>query len=79
MGCALAVSLKGRRLTRGSHAHSKQHPLWDLPQAALPGLPGRSKSWDRGCRRADIYTSGSGMGSPRKTGTWAQRRKRHTS
>lgn len=46
----------------------------DLPQAALLGLPGRSKSWGHGCRHAGIYTSGSGMDSPRRTGTWAQRK-----
>lgn len=51
----------------------------NLPQGASLGLPGRSKSWGHGCRHADIYTSGSGMGSPRKTGTWAQRRERHRS
>lgn len=45
---------------------------WDLPQAASLGLPGRSKSWGHGCRRAGIYTSGSGRGSPRRTGTWAR-------
>lgn len=63
-------------------AHGRQHSwlwLWDLPQAASPGLPGRSKTWGRGCRRGGIYTSGSGRGSPRRTGTWAQRRNRHKS
>lgn len=72
--------LKGRPACV-SPAHSKQHsPLWLLlPQAASLGLPGRSKSWGRGCRRVGIYTSGSGMGSPRRTGTWAQKRKRHKS
>lgn len=61
---------------------SKQYPpLWlpGLPQAASLGLPGRSKSWGRGCRRVGIYTSGSGMGSPHKIGIWAQKRKRHRS
>ena len=65
-----------------SLAHGRQHSwlwLWDLPQPASPGLPGRSKTWGRGCRRGGIYTSGSGTDSPHRTGTWAQRRERHTS
>lgn len=63
-------------LTASSTLHSGFRAL---PQAASLGLPGRSKSWGRGCRRVGIYTSGSGMGSPRKTGTWAQKRKRYKS